>query len=162
MFDASGKAQYDTIRGRIGEMVEAVQSGRMPMGRPGSVSAAETDTLAAWQAAGAPNTAAAPGTARPAASASAVPAPPSVVSFRTHVVPVLQEHCQTCHVTGGIGPFAMFDADGNPRFDTIKAEIGEMIEAVEDGTMPKGRPGAVKPEQLGLLKAWRDAGTPNN
>lgn len=166
MFDAQGQARYDTIKNHIAEMVAAIRDGRMPLGHPGSVPAAQVDKLDAWRAAGAPNNGPAPGTASPASGVqtepASAPALPDVVSFRTHVVPVLQEHCQACHVTGGIGPFAMFDADGNPQYDTVKSEIGEMVEAIESGKMPKGRPGAVKPEQINILKAWRDAGTPNN
>jgi hypothetical protein len=166
MFDAGGEAQYANIKLRAGDMVAAIRNGRMPLGRPGTVPEAQVAKLSDWHAAGAPNN------APPAGQAPASPAAPDtpgtagqeaeVLSLRAHVVPLLREHCQSCHVRGGVAPPAMFDTAGQPMVETLQAEIGAMIAAVEAGRMPKGRPGALSAAQLDMLKAWRQAGTPNN
>lgn len=54
MFDTAGAVQYGEISKEIGEMVAAVESGRMPMSGP-KLTADEIKLLKDWQAAGALN-----------------------------------------------------------------------------------------------------------
>jgi mono/diheme cytochrome c family protein len=54
MFDTAGAVQHGEISGKIGEMVAAVESGRMPFSGP-KLNADEIKLLKDWQAAGAPN-----------------------------------------------------------------------------------------------------------
>lgn len=97
-------------------------------------------------------------TASPAASLPTGGAP----SFRNDVVPVLRQHCAACHGPAGPGPFAMFDDQGNPRYEVIRARMPDMIGAVRQGRMPLGRPGAVPSPQVETLEAWQRAGAPEN
>jgi hypothetical protein len=90
------------------------------------------------------------------------PATPPAVSFQAQVVPVLRAHCARCHVVGGTGPFAMFDADGTPRFQTVHDRIRTVVEAIETKYMPLDAPGSVTAAEIQVLRAWRDAQAPNN
>ncbi|MDB5097344.1 MAG: hypothetical protein JWM80_1765 [Cyanobacteria bacterium RYN_339] len=177
MFDAGGTPQYGTVKDHLAAMIGAIKSGKMPLGNPGSVPANEVALLEAWQAAGAPE-AAAPGASTIPATASPVtasptptPAPTPVVSlppfagtvaFTADVVPILRTHCSQCHVTGGIGPFAMFDAAGTPQYQTVHDRISAMVAAIEGNRMPLGKPGTVPADQLAKLKAWSAAGAPKD
>lgn len=178
MFDASGTAQAAQLQGQIGPMIAAVNAGRMPLGQPNSVPASQMAVLTAWQTAGAPIdgtfqlvAAAAAASATPSAvptaspsatptAAATAPAAGEGVYFRAHVAPILAQHCKACHVTGGIGPFALFDAAGNPDYETAKGRIAAMVGAIETGKMPMGQPGSVPAAQLATLKAWQAAGMP--
>jgi uncharacterized membrane protein len=173
MFDAAGAPQYATVRDHLGGMIDAIKTGKMPLGNPGSVPANEIALLEAWQAAGAPETGGpaatlAPGASpTPSSSPSATPTPvgslPPVtktVQFTADVVPILRQHCSACHVTGGIGPFAMFDASGTPQYQTVHDRIKDMITAIKGNVMPLGKPGSVPAESIAVLQAWSDAGAP--
>ncbi|MFP5501718.1 MAG: hypothetical protein ACLGIN_04460 [Candidatus Sericytochromatia bacterium] len=95
------------------------------------------------------------------------PAPaasPGTVSFKTQVVPVLDQHCAACH-TAGRGAAAaveMFDAEGEAKHPVIAARIGDMVQAIESERMPLGKPGSVPAEAIEMLKAWQAAGAPAN
>lgn len=54
MFNTAGAVQHGEISGKIGRMVSAVESGRMPLSGP-KLNADEIKLLKDWQAAGAPN-----------------------------------------------------------------------------------------------------------
>lgn len=90
------------------------------------------------------------------------PATPPVASFQAQVVPVLRAHCIKCHGVGGTGPFAMFDADGTPRYQTVHDRITSMLEAIETRYMPLDAPGAVTDAEIQALRAWRDAQAPDD
>lgn len=55
IFDADGHADYEVSKARMGDMIAAIKSGRMPLGRPNSVPADQLKTLEDWHAAGGPN-----------------------------------------------------------------------------------------------------------
>lgn len=55
MFDASGEALHGNISPKIASMVNAIKTGRMPLGAPNSVPSADVAKLESWGAAGAPN-----------------------------------------------------------------------------------------------------------
>jgi hypothetical protein len=85
------------------------------------------------------------------------------VSFRSEVVPVLQEHCAGCHSLGRqAASVPMFDSRGAPIHRAIKTHFFHMLLAIEEGTMPRGKPGSVPADKVGLLKAWWEAGAPDN
>ena len=54
MFNAAGVADHAEVSAKIGAMIGAVESGRMPMGGP-KLTAAEIQVFKDWQAAGTPN-----------------------------------------------------------------------------------------------------------
>ena len=50
--------------------------------------------------------------------------------FTKDVAPILYRNCTTCHRPGGLGPFSLLD------YDSAKANVGEMRNAVKTGYMP--------------------------
>ncbi|MFN3430895.1 MAG: hypothetical protein ACK46X_13185 [Candidatus Sericytochromatia bacterium] len=54
MFNAAGVADHAEVSAKIGQMISAVESGRMPMGGP-KLTPAEIQVFKDWQAAGTPN-----------------------------------------------------------------------------------------------------------
>lgn len=50
--------------------------------------------------------------------------------FTKDVAPILYKNCTTCHRPGGLGPFSLLD------YDTAKANIGDIKDAVKSGFMP--------------------------
>lgn len=99
-------------------------------------------------------------TGTPAATGPGVKA----ASFRGEVVPVLRQHCAGCHTLGrpGAQRVPMFDADGEALYEGLKPHFYHMLYTIETGQMPKGRPGTVAPAETLRLKAWWDAGMPDN
>jgi uncharacterized membrane protein len=55
MFDAGGNAQHATLKARMGDMVGAIKSGYMPLGKPSSVPADQVQKLDDWNKAGGPD-----------------------------------------------------------------------------------------------------------
>ena len=85
------------------------------------------------------------------------------VSFQSEVVPILKNHCAGCHAVGRPADVVpMFDRQGAPIHQAIKTHFFHMLAAIEDGTMPRGRPGSVPAEQYDVLAAWWESGAPNN
>ena len=81
------------------------------------------------------------------------------------VKPILDAHCTSCHVEGGIGPFAL------TTFDDVAAVASLVASAVESRAMPPflAAP-AVRPlkydaslsdAQIATIRSWVDAGTPS-
>lgn len=99
----------------------------------------------------------------PAPAASVAPGT-TPVSFKTQVAPVLDQHCAACHTAGrgGANAVEMFDAEGEAKHAVIAARIGDMVQAIESGRMPLGKPGSVPAEAIETLKAWQAAGAPAN
>ena len=54
MFEKDGTPRTDAIRDNIGRITEAIESGRMPPRKPGSVTPDQIALLKAWAAAGTP------------------------------------------------------------------------------------------------------------
>jgi mono/diheme cytochrome c family protein len=168
MFDAAGNPLADTVKSRFAAMLTAIEAGRMPMGKPNSVPAAQLAVLKAWQSAGMPLDPVPAGASPSPAATSPAPTVPTdaTVSFETHVEPILRNRCSGCHTVGsggGAREVAMFNRAGQVQYWEIAKEIDDIIEAIEDGEMPKGAPpGTVKPSELDTLRAWYRAGTPNN
>ncbi len=91
------------------------------------------------------------------------------VTYTKDVAPILQDHCQTCHTTGGIGPFTLLS------FGDAKAMVGPMVSATQSRAMPPWgaqnsaecappRPWLhdmrLTDAQIATLKAWKDNGAP--
>ena len=105
-----------------------------------------------------------PGSQNSPAPAASVAPGTAAVSFKTQVVPVLDQHCAACHTAGrgGANAVEMFDAEGEAKHAVIAARIGDMVQAIESGRMPLGKPGSVPAEAIATLKAWQAAGAPAN
>jgi hypothetical protein len=89
---------------------------------------------------------------------------PGDVSFYRDVLPVLQQHCQSCHRPGEVGPMA-FGA-----YDQTRPWAKAIKQAVLTKKMPpwnaEAAPGqfqndpSLTPQEIGKLVAWADAGAP--
>ena len=80
--------------------------------------------------------------------------------------PVFEKHCASCHTKSGKNWSAKklkeFDMTSYPFGGEHAKEIGKEIREVlaiggGKATMPKGKPGAVKGDELALIAAWADA-----
>jgi hypothetical protein len=90
-------------------------------------------------------------------------------TWHADIAPIVQERCGSCHVAGGVAPFAL---DG---YDAAAPMASSMVAAVEAGTMPpwgaettaecaprfgfKDDP-RLSDDEKALLRAWADAGAP--
>jgi len=86
------------------------------------------------------------------------------VTYYQDVAPILQAKCVTCHVPGGIAPFAL----DTPVAAVQQALVMKLVTAARE--MPPWPPGALSPKmlhdrsltdaQIAVLAAWADAGAP--
>lgn len=79
------------------------------------------------------------------------------VSFTEDILPIMANHCATpgCHVPGGAAPGIL------QTYEQISAFAGGIrFRAIEVGDMPPSGP--LSPCNQNLLKAWIDAGAPDN
>ena len=56
----------------------------------------------------------------------------------------------------------MFDDQGAPQYDVIKANIAAMLQAIQSGAMPKGAPNSLSTAETDTLQSWHGAGDLNN
>ena len=92
-------------------------------------------------------------------------APPDSPTFYRDVLPVLEEHCQVCHRSGGIAPMAF------QTYKETRAYAGPIADAVRSRRMPpwfaeKGighfsNDPSLTAEQIVSLASWADAGAPS-
>jgi mono/diheme cytochrome c family protein len=85
-------------------------------------------------------------------------------TYYTDVQPILEKNCISCHVAGGIAPFALDSGAAAVQRATDIARV------VESGSMPPWPPGSDSPaflndKRLGtaskdILKDWARAGAP--
>ncbi len=90
-------------------------------------------------------------------------------TWHADIAPLVQEHCGSCHVAGGVAPFALDD------YGAAAPMAASIVAAVDAGTMPPWgaestdecapRFGFVDDMRLtddekALLRAWADAGAP--
>jgi hypothetical protein len=90
--------------------------------------------------------------------------PAASSTYHQHVAPILQAKCVTCHVAGGIAPFAL----DTPA--AAQSNAGLIKAATQRGDMPPWPPGPRGPAmlherrldstELALLAAWADGGAP--
>jgi mono/diheme cytochrome c family protein len=122
-----------------------------------------------------PLTSAEPGT--PAQPASSVPADTSKLDAKAELraaetkawetaKPVFEKYCASCHTQAGAKASKKklhhFDMStypfGGHHATTIAATIREVLGmSGKKPTMPSGKPGAVKGDELAAIKAWADA-----
>lgn len=85
-------------------------------------------------------------------------APANIPTFYRDVLPILQEHCQVCHRSGGIAPIAF------ENYESTRAYAATIREAVQNRSMPpwfaeKGvgrfsNDPSLTTEQIATLAAW--------
>jgi hypothetical protein len=85
-------------------------------------------------------------------------------SFYRDVVPILQEHCQTCHRVGEIAPFSLITyKESKPWASAIKkaTQSKDMPPWFADPRFGKWADDpSLMPEQIATLTKWADAGAP--
>jgi len=95
---------------------------------------------------------------------SAVPPASSGPTWHKDVQPIIEDHCQGCHVSGGIAPFAL------TTYEEASAHAAEIVFLTQAGLMPPWPPDdscrpiqhsrALAAADLATLAAWQDAGKP--
>jgi mono/diheme cytochrome c family protein len=99
--------------------------------------------------------------------ASATPAPPSPeLAAYERAKPILEKYCASCHTKGGAATskeaLEHFSMDGYPFGGHHANEIGAVVRkslgaSGSKPTMPRGKPGVVKGDDLAAILAWADA-----
>ena len=74
--------------------------------------------------------------------------PAGAVTYYKDVLPIVQAHCQKCHVDGGIAPFAL------TTYDDAKNVVGLLVDATQKRTMPPW--GAADTTECAPPKPWKD------
>lgn len=92
------------------------------------------------------------------------PGEPAGPTYWQDVQPILHTHCSSCHVDGGIAPFALDSADAATSMAGLLAKV------TTERTMPPWPPGGATPAllhdrslpqaQIDTLAAWAAAGAP--
>jgi mono/diheme cytochrome c family protein len=109
-------------------------------------------------------TAPAPSVEPQASAAPAAPSPERTAYER--VKPILEKHCATCHTTSGPATskeaLEHFSMDGYPFGGHHANEIGAVVRkslgaSGSKPTMPRGKAGVVKGDELAAILAWADA-----
>jgi hypothetical protein len=70
------------------------------------------------------------------------------VTYYKDILPIVQNHCQTCHQTGGIAPFSLVD------FATAHANAAAMVSDTQAHVMPPF--GAQTTSECSLSRPWKD------
>lgn len=94
----------------------------------------------------------------------ATPAPPKTVTFAKDIAPIFYSNCVTCHRTGEVAPFPLFDyADAKKH----AKEIGEETLArrmppwlPEAGEFPIEGDRRLRQDQIELIQRWVNGGMP--
>lgn len=88
----------------------------------------------------------------------------SPYTFSEHVLPILREHCQGCHHTGGVGPMALeTHAQTVPWAESIRLELisGHMPPWPVDATRGRFRHArTLTARELDVVLTWASGGTP--
>src|SRR5689334_13167539 len=86
------------------------------------------------------------------------------ITFNKDVLPILQEHCQTCHRPGEIGPMPLLTYEGvRPWAKSIKTAV---VERKMPPWFADPRYGhfandhRLKDSEIATIEAWVDAGSP--
>ena len=58
----------------------------------------------------------------------------SKITYSEHIAPILQKHCQTCHLQDGIAPFTLVD------YEDVKTHAAKIAEYTQTRYMPPWRP----------------------
>ncbi len=105
-----------------------------------------------------------------------IPAPcnlPTTVSYQMHVLPILKQRCYSCHDTQhykslasnifNMEDFAQMQYYANPAngINNVSYMVGNLRHDPGFQPMPKDA-GKLSDCDIALIKAWVDAGAPNN
>ncbi|MCA9564089.1 MAG: hypothetical protein KC561_11405 [Myxococcales bacterium] len=90
--------------------------------------------------------------------------PSDAVTYQEHVRPLIETHCQSCHVPGGIGPIPL------TNYAEVREAGPELVFAVESGTMPPWKPAdtchplqgsrRLTSAEIDTFSAWQSFGRP--
>lgn len=108
---------------------------------------------------------AAPTEPPPAPTAAATPRPGTSLTYWHDIRPILNAECATCHVQGGIGPFALraYDdavAHADEMAYVIERKIMPPLPAVPDGETPIDDPRVMAAGDRAKVLEWLAAGLP--
>ena len=86
------------------------------------------------------------------------------VTYVDHVAPILERHCITCHQLGQGAPFTLL------TYADARAQAAEMVTVTQARDMPPWLPAdgphpfvgrrGLSTEEIGVIRAWVDAGAP--
>jgi mono/diheme cytochrome c family protein len=143
-------------------LVKLIANGQMPK-RGDPLPQSEIDTIIAWIAAGAPETAPAATESEPAEA----PVDLTNVNYQDHVLPIFQQHCAECHgdeeQEEGL-KLTTYRAAMNGSQNGTVIEPGDpdssyLVKLVVEGQMPK-RGDPLSQEEIDIIIAWIEAGAP--
>jgi peroxiredoxin len=85
------------------------------------------------------------------------------VTYYRDVLPILQNHCQTCHRPGEVGPFSLMNHEQAAKWaDDIKTytQSRQMPPWVVSQSLPFKNERKLTDAEIATLAAWADAGAP--
>lgn len=82
------------------------------------------------------------------------------LSYNTHIKPIIDANCLSCHVAGGQQSSSPFDTYNNLKQFTLNREIVQRINGDGVALMPPS--GAISNCDKLKIEAWVNAGAPNN
>jgi len=92
------------------------------------------------------------------------PAPAMQPTFYHDVLPILEQHCQSCHHGGGIAPMSF------ETYEETRLFAGAIRRATQEKSMPPwfadlhvgqfSNDPSLRPEEIGALAAWAEAKSP--
>lgn len=85
-------------------------------------------------------------------------------TYHATIAPIIDKHCGSCHVAGGIGPFAL------DSYEALSGLAKVVQTSIESGSMPPWMPDPacrefegerrLSPDDIATYAAWVEAGTP--
>src|SRR5947209_6668014 len=85
-------------------------------------------------------------------------------TFYKDVIPILQQHCQTCHRPGEIAPTSFVSYDDTKRWASAIAEVTRTRKMPPWFADPKygtfSNDPSVAPHEIAVLSSWAAAGAP--
>lgn len=82
------------------------------------------------------------------------------ISYNTHIKPIIEANCQSCHIAGGQQSSSPFDTYNNLKLYTLNREIVRRINGDGVALMPPS--GSISSCDKLIIEAWVNAGAPNN
>ncbi|MGE0173346.1 MAG: hypothetical protein AB7T49_11185 [Oligoflexales bacterium] len=137
---------YESVKTYIEASIASIDSAQMPIGK--TISSEDVDVLKKWVELGMPETKTDGGT----------PPPSSAIGYAATVQPIMAVSCLGAMCHSGSKP------KGGVALDTQQAVIDNfegVLEAIADGSMPKGKKTAISQAQLDQLKQWQELGFPD-
>ena len=86
----------------------------------------------------------------------------AVVSYSSHVVPLFQQYCYSCHTGGSPSGGILMGTHAADRAIAVNGSLyGSISHASGYSPMPEGEP-KMQDCKINIIKRWIDDGTPNN